>query len=296
MKKIVLSIVIVFFLSSVLLSDDEKYSFIYFNGKTPEMGKEFKWQTYRELSFKIPSIGHIQFASSFKTIEEYMGKEGEFYIIKSTLTDMEKEDYVEGIQIMDYYWESMENIPCYVYLDLDNANNVHHIKPVEAKNSFLQEAFEGIYMGLFEREYYYPFSSKAIDVKEGDSWTSIADSFNFFMTIDSPRSHGRAKWVFTLKKVKEKKGRKIAYIEIVQEVETEMNINVNFDGKKRFLTGTASGIIESKIQWDLEAGMALYIRTGGNLQGDFEMDDETFTTRFNRFETVKLNKKSFFNK
>ena len=96
--------------------------------------------------------------------------------------------------------------------------------------------------------------------------------------------------------MKEKKGRKIAYIDIVQEVESEMNIKVNFMDEERFLTGTASGIIESKIQWDIEAGITLSVRTGGDLQGDFEMDDETFTTRFHRFETVKLDKKGFFNK
>ena len=44
--------------------------------------------------------------------------------------------------------------------------------------------------------------------------------------------------------------------------------------------GKTKGIIDYKIQWDIEAGELLYRRLVAVSYGDFEMDGEYFTTRF----------------
>ena len=77
-----------------------------------------------------------------------------------------------------------------------------------------------------------------------------------------------------MKKVKEKRGRKVAYIDYISELTFDIRIAVNLLGERRLITGQASGIGDGKFKWDIEGGEFLSQRTVVNLAGDFEMEGE----------------------
>ena len=70
MKKISLSIVLVFFISFICCKEEEKYTFIY-DGKGDNKAKV---KITEEFVIYIPSIGNIQYASTYTSLGEYLGK------------------------------------------------------------------------------------------------------------------------------------------------------------------------------------------------------------------------------
>ena len=211
MKNIFPRIIFLFFISSIFCNENEKYSFI---SQIPEINKTHKLHTDRTLSFTIPSIGHIQFVSSYNEIGKYLGLEGELHVVESTLTEMETDNSIANIEIMDYYWAAMNDVSCYVYIN--NDGGIEHIKPVKKEDNYLQEAFESAYMNINARQYKYPFGREAVDICVGDSWTSTYDTSRIYINMGSPESTVSGQSTFTLKKVKEKRGKKIAYIDMIE--------------------------------------------------------------------------------
>jgi len=286
MKKIFPGIIFVFFISLAFCSEDEKYSFISSLVKEENIGKSILYHTDRELSFTIPSIGYIKYASSFNERMKYVGKEGRFYIIESTLTEMKTENSIANIEIMDYYWEAMDGVPCYIYINSDG--NVDHIETIKEEHEYLLEAFEGAHMGMFEKNYLYPLGFKAVDKKIGESWNEGIDSSKFYMTMDSPPSFAWIKELNILKKVKEKRDRKIAYVEESETLSINIILKIKYLDEERFIKGRANGAADGMWKWDVESGCFLSLRVVSKLQGDFEMDDETFFTKLSRTELHKL--------
>ena len=92
--------------------------------------------------------------------------------------------------------------------------------------------------------------------------------------MGSPSSLGLFKPTLTLKKVKEKRGRKFAYIDSITELTLDLRIAVNFLGKRRLITGQASGIGDGNFKWDIEGGDFLSQRLVVKLAGNFEMEGE----------------------
>ena len=54
---------------------------------------------------------------------------------------------------------------------------------------------------------------------------------------------------------------------------------INILGEARFIQGRAKGTLDGIWKWDVEAGNVISARSISNLQGDFEMDDETFSSK-----------------
>ena len=288
MKKILLGIVFLSCISSVFCTDVEKYSFITKLFKEENIGKEVKYRVDRKLSFTLPSIGYIQYASSFNEKIKYVGKKGGGHIIESTLTEIETNNFVSGgIIITDPFWQAMDGAPCLLYLD--PFGTVDYIEPVYKKDhEYLQDAFDAAFNGMFEKNYLYPFGRLAQNISSGDSWMTSVDSSKFYFTIESPASFSWIEDTSTLKKVKDKKRGKIATINNSATISIVVNIRMNILGEERFIKGQADGTVEGKATWDVEGGYMIYYRIFSNLQGDFEMDDETFFTKLTKDESHKF--------
>ena len=296
MKKIpyLYSIVFVSCISSVFCTDNENYSFKTKLFDEENIGKEIKYHIDRELSFNIPGTGYVKFVSSFNETIKYVGKKDEFYIIESTLTEINLENIIANVKIMDYYWMAMEGIPCHLYIY--PSGSVHHVETVNDDHDYLLEAFEATFNGMFEKNYIYPFGIQGVDKKIGDSWDGIdspsdncCDSSRFYFTMDSPPSFAWIEKTNKLKKVKDKKGgRKIATVKESTTLKLDVNIKMRFMDEERFIKGRANGTLDGKWKWNIEGGGIISVRQVSNLQGDFEMDGETFVTKLSRNEYSKL--------
>ena len=118
-------ILFVFFTSLAFCSDNERYT-LQHEFDYPKDGTEYiieKWKHEHEVSFNIPGIGYLKYATTYTSLHQYLGQEGEFYKFKVTGTDMETKNYVNGIEILDQYWLAMEDNPCFIYVKIDELNH-----------------------------------------------------------------------------------------------------------------------------------------------------------------------------
>ena len=285
MKNIHPTFVFVFFISLVFCGDDEKYSFISGGSQRLDVGEKWIYKSTHETSFTIPGLGFIKYSGKYIYTVEFLGLEGDFWKFKSTLTDMESENYVNGIEILDQFREAMEGSSCYLYVKSSGLDDtVHHIEPVNKEDYYLLEAFEAAHMNIHPDHFKYPFGRGGVDVAIGDTWTSSYDSSKIYINMGSPSSMVSAKQSTTLKKVRERRGRKIAYIEVEELLTLELRVAVNFYGEKRLMAGHATGTTDGLYRWDLDSGELLKTHVDINLVGDFEMDNETFHMKiFQRF-------------
>ena len=150
------------------------------------------------------------------------------------------------------------------------------------------EAYEATYMGLNPRNYRYPLGRGAENVAIGDTWISNVEELKFYVSMGSPPSQWWSRAVWRLKKVKDKRGIKTAYIDVIDEITAEINITVDFLDERQFIAGNASGKSTVKYKWDVENTHILKSVTITNLAGDFEMDGKKFFGKFNFRQSSKM--------
>ena len=206
------------------------------------------------------------------------------------MTEMETDNRLAGLDIENYYWIAMNNIPCFVYINSDGFSE--YVEPVEKKYGYLKEAFERSYLNDLHN-WLYPFgleSNNKSPISVGESWETSWDSVAIFINEVSPESWTFGKTKFTLDKVKKKKGRNIAYISGMTEVTVDMRAVVEFSGMgdSEFIDGVSHGFFESTHKWDLDRGVEIYQKETGYLEGDFEMGDKKFTTRIHFYNFEKM--------
>ena len=283
MKAFHLKFLFIFFISLVFCSEDEKYTFIFGGSQRLEVGEKWTYKVTHELQFNIPHIGLTKYATQHISITEYLGIDGEFYKFKETLTDMKSDNYVNNIEIMDYYREAMENNPCYLYVKGPGggafAGGVDYIDPVDPGNDHLQEAYEAAYMNIYPVNYRYPFGSGGVNVDVGDKWVWDYHKSKFYVNMGSPPSQSLSKTSWTLKKVKEKRAGKIAIIKMQDSLILELQVAVDFLGERRLMTGQATGVSDVTYRWDIDSAELLKTYAVTNLDGDFEMADEKFNMK-----------------
>ena len=134
-------------------------------------------------------------------------------------------------------------------------------------------------MNLSPVSFRYPFGENAVDVAEGDSWTTSIDSAKVYVNMGSPPSLVSSRNTWTLKRVKERRGRKIATVEMQELLTLDMRVAVEFWGERRLIAGRATGTSDVIYKWDLGSGEILKGQRVVNLSGDFEMDDKKFHMR-----------------
>ena len=273
-----------FYISLLFCSEDEKYTFIFGGSIRQDVGEKWKYRASNEMEFKIPGIGFIQYSSKNISIIEFLGVEEDFWKFKATLTAMESDNYVNELEIMDYFREAMENNPCYLYVggfermaaDKDSWGRVDHIVPVDPEDDYLQEAYRAAYMNMYPINLRYPFDYKAVNVTVGDSWMDDYKKSTIYVNMGSPPSQAMSKTTWTLKKVKNKKGRKIAIIEMQDSLILDLQISIDYKGDRRLLTGYATGVSDVVYHWDIDPGEMLKTTSITHLKGDFEMDGKNF--------------------
>ena len=277
-----------FYISLLFCSEDEKYTFIFGGSVRQDVGEKWKYSASNEMEFKIPEIGFIKYSSKNISIIEFLGVEEDFWKFKATLTDMESDNYVNKIEIMDYFREAMENNPCYLYVGVlekkrtvnkGSWGRVDHIVPVDPEDDYLQEAYRAAYMNMYPINLRYPFGYKAVNVAVGDRWMVDYHKSTFYVNMGSPPSQAMSKTTWTLKKVKNKKGRKIAIIEMQDSLILDLQISIDFLGERRLLTGHATGVSDVVYNWDIDPGEMLKTTSVTHLKGNFEMDDKEFYMR-----------------
>ena len=290
MIKIFPTIVFVLIFSLALCGKDEKYSFMVNGGRVADVGEKWTYKKTHETSFSIPEIGFVKYSGQYIERMEYMGIEGEFWKFKATLTNIESDNYVNGIEILDQYREAMEDTPCYLYVKSSGNNDEpHHIEPLKEEHAFLQEAFEAAHMNIHPKHFRTSFGGE-IDVSEGDKWSYGHDSIKFYVNMGSPPSLVSSKGSYELNKVKKKRGRKIAFIDMEENVTLDLRVAVHFLGNRRLIAGHATGTTGAKYRWDIDSGEIINVRVVINLVGDFEMDGEAFHMKiFQRLTTKKIN-------
>ena len=278
MKVFKKNILLIFFISQVFCSEDEKYSFISGGSQRLLIGEKWTFWNTHETSFTIPKIGFVKYSGRYVDRMEAVALEGEFWKFKATLTEMKSDNYVNGIEIMNYYRDAMENNPCYLYVkNRGFDDDVDHIEPIKEEDAYLQEAYEAAYMNILRKPFRYPFGGKAVDVAVGDKWIYDQFSSRIYVNIGSPPSLlTSGERIFTLKRVKEKGGRKIAIIELQEDEEIEMPLTVDFLGERRLMVGHVTGSVDMTYRWDMDSGEMLKVRAIANLAGDFEMDGKIF--------------------
>ena len=284
MKALHLRVFILFFISLVFCN--EKY-IIGHSDNTPNIQKRV---IESSRSFDIPGVGFIQYAESFISTGEYLGEKDGFHIIKNIMTEMETDNRLAGLDIENYYWIAMNNIPCFVYINSDGFSE--YVEPVEKKYGYLKEAFERSYLNDLHN-WLCPFgleSNNKSPISVGESWERSWDSVAIFINEVSPESWTFGKTKFTLDKVKKKKGRNIAYISGMAEITVDMRAVVEFSnlGSSEFIDGVSHGFFESTHKWDLDRGVEIYQKETGYLEGDYEMGDKKFTTRIHFYIFQKM--------
>jgi len=270
-----MKIILVFFISLAFCSDDEKYTLIFGDF---DVGEKMIYKYSLETFFTVPGIGLIKYMEEYIETLEFLGVEEDFWKFKATLTEMKSDNYVNGIEIMNYYRDALENNPCYLYVkNRGFDDDVDRIEPIKEEDAYLQEAYEGAYMNILRKPFRYPFGSKAVDVAVGDRWIYDEFSSKIYVNIGSPPSLlTSGERIFTLKKVKEKGDRKIASIELQEDEEIEMPLTVDFLGERRLMVGHVTGNLDMTYRWDIDSGEMLKVYAIANLAGDFEMDGKKF--------------------
>ena len=278
MKVFKKNILLIFFISMVFCCEDEKYSFISGGSQRLDIGEKWTFWNTHETSFTIPKIGFVKYSGRYVDRMEAVALEGEFWKFKATLTDIESDNYVNGIEILDQYREAMEDNSCYLYVKSSGPDDmVNRIEHVKEEHYYLQEAFESAYMNLSPIHFRYPFGGDERMLKEGEVVSYTYDSIRVYINMGSPPSTVSATGTYKLKNVKEKwGGRKIAYVKMDELVTFDVFISVNFLGEKRLITGHATGSTEVDYKWDIDFGEILKAYAVTNIVGDFEMDGETF--------------------
>ena len=289
MKKIPIKIVIIFFISFVFSLEGENVAKYMLHPKN-SVGQILKSKHTGSRSISVPGIGYIKYSETYTQTLQHLSEEGGFGKLKLTLTDMKANYRVSGLEVNDYYWTSMNNAPFLLYINSEGF--VDHVEPVDKKDSYLQDAFERKY-DCHCGNYRFSFGQNASNYQSGkavgDSWDVDWGPLPLYINDYSPVSLESGKSVFTLKKVKKRNGREIAYVNVFMDVTyAELHGLVLWTGYSEAVAGVGVGKMEFDIKWDIDAGKTISSKWDGFIEGDFKMGDKEFATRMYMSGSYKL--------
>ena len=267
-------VIIVFFVTLLFCNEEEKYTFI-------NKLKEGHRVTYKDdyiMTFNIPGMGESRQGSNHTALMEYLGERDGFYLIQSTLSNITSINILGDDISSDYDAQIINNIPCLLYIDVNG-----EIDHLETENEYMEDIFNEKYLGMLENNYIYPFGKNAEEISVGDSWTKVRDSIIFFMDASGSESFMSTNTVYTLEKVKSKKGLKIAYISGVTSLNCEFQMIINGE----FMDGYTTGTFNDSYRYDIDHSELIRVTGVGKMQGEYEMLDLNFNTKFNISSTTK---------
>ena len=258
-------VIIVFFVSLLFCNEEEIYTFV---NNTNE-GHAVKYNKDDIMTFDIPGIGEARQGGSQTQLLEYLGKQGEFFLIRSTLSNIISINVMFDEVVSDYNAQTINNIPCLLYIDVNG-----DVDRLESKDEYMEDIFKKEYKNLSTTNYIYPFGENAVDLSVGDSWTEVNDSVIVFMDESGAESLMSTISVYTLDKIKFRKGRKIAYISAESSVTCELRMAMMGE----FMEGVQTGTFNSSYRFDIDAGEIIVDKGSGEMQGEFHIADVDFNT------------------
>ncbi len=292
MKKIPIKIVIIFFISFVFSLEGENVAKYMLHLKN-SVGQILKSKHTGSRSISVPGIGYIKYSETYTQTLQHLSEEGGFGKLKVTLTDMITDNRFGQVKIDNFYWTSMNDVPCLLYINSDGF--VDHVGPINKKDSYLQEAFEEMFIDKNDKtdNYKFAFSQDASNYQShksvGDSWEAKWDSVMYYINDVSPASWLNGKSTYTLKNVKKRNGREIAYVNVFMDVTyAELYGLVLWTGYSEAVAGVGVGKMEFDIKWDIDAGKTISSKWDGFIEGDFKMGDKEFATRMYMSGSYKL--------
>ena len=233
------------------------------------------------MTFDVPGLGEVRQGGNRVQLLEYLGKRGEFFLVRSTLSKITSINVLGDKVKSDYDSHIINNIPCLLYIDMNG-----EIDHLEAEQEYMEDIFKEKYMTLEVSNYIYPFGKNAVDVSVGDSWEDVDDSTIVFLDDEGSESVMSISSVYTLNKIKSKKGGEIAYISSESTIKCELQMIVGGE----FMEGMQTGIWKSSYRFDISAGEIIIDKGSGDMLGEFELLDAAFKTHSyfsNTYKRVK---------
>ena len=270
-------VVILFFIALLFCNEEEIYTFV----NNINEGHRVKYKQDDIMTFDMPGAGEVRLGGNKTQLLEYLGKQGEFYLIRSTLSKITAINVMGDRVSSNYDSQIINNIPCLLYIDING--EVDHL---EYEDEYMEDIFKKQYMTLSEINYIYPFGKNAVDLSVGDSWTKVNDSLKIFLDDGGTESLMSDSSIFTLNKIKSKKGRIIAYISSETYVKCELRMILMGE----LMEGVQTGTFNSSYRFDIDAGETIMDKGSGEMQGKFNFLDADFNSKTyfsNTFKRVK---------
>ena len=258
-------VIIVFFVALLFCNEEEIYTFI--NNINEE--RTVKYNLDDILTFDMLNLGEVRRGGSKTQLLEYLGKRDEFFLIRSTLSNIISINVMFDEVVSDYDAQTINNIPCLLYIDVNG-----DVDRLESKDEYMEDIFKKEYRNLSMTNYIYPFGENAVDLSVGDSWTEVNDSVIVFMDESGAESLMSTRSVYTLDKIKFRKGRKIAYIS--EEVSIKCELRMAMMGE--FMEGVQTGTSKSSYRFDIDAGELIVVKGSGKMRGEYNLGEADFNT------------------
>ena len=271
---IIISIVVI---TMLFCTEEETYTFI----NQMNAGHILKYKVDQLINIELGGAGELQQGSNYILTKRFLGEKGGFHLIESTMTKMISTNVFLDRAATDFNNTELNNIPCILYIDKDG--KIDHI---ESEYPHLEEAFKMHYLAMGHSTELYPFGKDAINISKGQTWTMKLDSLSVFLGDGSLESIMSYDAIFTLKKVKIKKGRKIAYINEEAQVKCDLQMIVG----NEYMEGIQTGVFETSYIYDIEAGEIILHKMSADMYGEYEMNDMTFTSPLNISNIMKRQK------
>ena len=268
---------LIFFISIALSNNSQTYSLI--NNYVP--GKIVKELREIIMEMEVPGMGAWMMGSTSTTETSFIKKDEGLLIFNQIVTDMVATQTIWGKTSANHSLNELVNIPYQL-----SVNPEGQIEKVNSDSKGFEEALTAMVNGVGSYNLIYPYGKNATNISVGDTWTNKQDSIIFYAGEDDAESLMHLESTYVLKKIKEKKGVKIAIIEENIIMTCEMNI---LQGSI-FMQGKMTGEASYKNQFDIKSGTVLLRKGSGNYNYSFNMDDKVFKSNMIMTEKLKQRK------
>ncbi len=221
--------------------------------------------------------------SDYKVTEKYLGEKDGFLLIEKTTTDMVATTITFGEVIVNNELLDVVGIPYTVFIDSSG-----EVEDVETEHLQFEELIRSMELDMGGTiNYIYPFGEDAVDIKLGESWSFNDDSMLFYPGDGEFENFMKIQCLFTLDKIKEKKGSLVAYISSTYNISVEEML---YQQSGKFFEGYMTGSGKGIIRYDLTRGRKMLERMDIGMKWNVTFEDKHL------LETMNVNTKTKWKK
>ena len=259
----------------VLCGEQELYSFV----NHYEKGDVDKFKADNIVSFEMAQ-GMTESGVSKNTIIKCLGYEDGFLLLEETMTDLVAVKKNLGKMSADHKTNSLIGIPYTIYVDTLSGLIDH----IETDYKEYENLIKSTAMGPGDMENkIYPYGKNAINIKVGDSWSPPPDTLEMFMGDQGNANYMIFNSIYTLVKVKQKKGINIAYI----TGKYKARADVEFLQDSNFFEGTMQGTMKDKIRYNVDEKKEILNKLSCTMDWDLKFEGENMSIRFEMISNEK---------